>query len=595
MEISCRNEDEHQAHVSRSRYARRLLTDSVRSLGARYPLVVVVTGIIGLTALLPAQLFRFFTESSQSLAAVSAERFLFHFVLFGVGVSLALLLSSAVSAVSREWMRLAVEAGLRRSIMHRLQELPLVDLDSSQRGEWLTRITGDLNRVEMFLTESFPDQIRESFVILAVSVLFLEQSGSLAILPLLSAVLIGLVNFSVQRRLAPALSELRSLHSGVFQLLIESFEGMRTIRSQRAESHVLRRFQERLSEISRKSIQVVRYLGVLIGGSEFAGQILVTLCLTAATWGLTRSRITLEQALTYPFFIGLFYNAVQRLASSAYDWNRFNVEGGRLGEFLFHESRCVLPISFSGEAVSLKIKGLQSGYQGGPAANPVSFSLQRGECFAVVGPSGVGKSTFLEVLAGLRPPLLGSAEFLDQDGRVLWRGSDQLPIGPCAFVEQRPYIFEGTLSENLLFGNTHPQSPVSIWNALGRVGLDQFARQRGGLGGRFYDRGKNLSEGERYRIALCRALLLSRPFLLLDEPLASLDVRSREIVISALNNEKARAGIVIVTHFLPEGLAFDSVIDLLQDKIQRGESSLSQPKVISAVFNNPTQMRRIYD
>ncbi|MBI1861174.1 MAG: ABC transporter ATP-binding protein [Deltaproteobacteria bacterium] len=508
MEISCRNEDEHQAHVSRSRYARRLLTDSVRSLGARYPLVVVVTGIIGLTALLPAQLFRFFTESSQSLAAVSAERFLFHFVLFGVGVSLALLLSSAVSAVSREWMRLAVEAGLRRSIMHRLQG---------------------------------------------------------------------------------------SLHSGVFQLLIESFEGMRTIRSQRAESHVLRRFQERLSEISRKSIQVVRYLGVLIGGSEFAGQILVTLCLTAATWGLTRSRITLEQALTYPFFIGLFYNAVQRLASSAYDWNRFNVEGGRLGEFLFHESRCVLPISFSGEAVSLKIKGLQSGYQGGPAANPVSFSLQRGECFAVVGPSGVGKSTFLEVLAGLRPPLLGSAEFLDQDGRVLWRGSDQLPIGPCAFVEQRPYIFEGTLSENLLFGNTHPQSPVSIWNALGRVGLDQFARQRGGLGGRFYDRGKNLSEGERYRIALCRALLLSRPFLLLDEPLASLDVRSREIVISALNNEKARAGIVIVTHFLPEGLAFDSVIDLLQDKIQRGESSLSQPKVISAVFNNPTQMRRIYD
>lgn len=311
-------------------YARRLLFGSIRSIGPRYALFISATVLLGLATLLPARFFHYFTESAQTLSTITAKTFLFDFFVFGLIVAVVLLISSGVTALIHEWLRLRVEASLRERVMRRLHDTPLSHIDASQRGDWLTRVTGDLSRTEMFLTESLPGQVRESAVIFGIGILFWLQSGWLALLPLTGALVIGIANLWVQVRLSPVLSELRGLHAGIFQMLIESFEGMRTIRSHGAEPFVLRRFRNGLLEITSKSMQVVRYLGLLIGSTEFVGQLLVTLCLSWATWGLAKSEITLEQALIYPFFIGLFYGAVQRLASSAYEWNRFLIEAGRL-------------------------------------------------------------------------------------------------------------------------------------------------------------------------------------------------------------------------------------------------------------------------
>jgi len=561
----------------------RLLSDSIRSLGWRYLCFVIATATFGLATLLPAQLFRYFTETSQSLTVTSAKGFLISLSIFGLLVATALLISSLFSALFHEWLRLRVEAELREKTMLRLHEAPLSQIDSSQRGDWLTRITGDLGRSEIFITESLPGQIRHIAVLFGAGTLFFLHSGTLAFLPLGSALLIALINLWVQRRLAPTLSELRGLHAGIYQMLLESFEGIRTVRSQSAEPFVLRRFQKRLLEISRKSMKVVRYLGALLGGTEFITQALVTLSLTTATLALVKNEITVQQLLVYPFFIGLFYSAAQGLASSAYDWNRFFVEAGRLGEFLYdttESTRRLLPSLREpvDKVKELKLSDVKVGYANGPATSSLNISIVRGELLAVIGPSGCGKSTLLEVLAGLRPALAGSAHLIDTNGRNLWReeGNWQLPIAPFGYVEQHPYIFEGTLRENLTLGNPECLSDVVLWNFLSRVGLQSFTDARGGLDHFLSDRGRNLSQGERYRIALCRALLLRRPFLLVDEPFASLDKRSVEIVVSALNTEKTETGIVVVTHFLPESLNYDALMDFTNYEIQRRRSSLSK-------------------
>ncbi len=569
-------------------YARRLLSDSIRSIGPRYALFITATALFGLATLLPAQFFRYFAESSQTLSTLSAKNFLLHFLTFGLLVSVTLLVSSTLTALIQEWLRLRVEANLREKVIRRLHEIPLSHIDASQRGDWMTRVTGDLGRTEGFLTESLPEQIRQISIVLGVSILFVFESGWLSLLPLGGALIIAGLNLWVQMRLSPVLYELRTLHAGIFQMLIESFEGVRTIRSHRAEPFVLRRFQNRLLDITSKSMQVVRYLGALIGGTEFVGQILITLCLTSVALALTRNEITLQQALTYPFFIGLFYGAVQRLASGAYEWNRFLIEAGRLGSFLFHDTDQVSGlVVFNSEASvqKLKVSATRVGYLKGPMTEAISFSVETGECVAIIGPSGVGKSTFLEVLAGLRPALSGSAALLDRNGRELWqeKGTWTLPIKFCAYVEQRPYIFEGSLRENLTLGNPLRLSDAVLWDFLTRVGLESFTHSRGGLDHTLSDRGRNLSEGERYRIALCRALLLSRPFLLVDEPFASLDTLSMEVVVTMLNAEKTRTGIVIVTHFLPQSLSYDSVIDFTHYKVQRRSASLFKPEIPSSL------------
>ena len=125
----------------------------------------------------------------------------------------------------------------------------------------------------------------------------------------------------------------------MFQLLLESFEGIRTIRSHSGEPYVQRHFETRLNEITTKSMRVVRYLGALIGGTRLLiSGLMVTGCLTAVAWATSKGRMTVQDILVYPFFIGMFYEAAQGLAGKAYDWNRFLVQGGRLAELLYGET-----------------------------------------------------------------------------------------------------------------------------------------------------------------------------------------------------------------------------------------------------------------
>ena len=138
----------------------------------------------------------------------------------------------------------------------------------------------------------------------------------------------------------------------------------------------------------------------------------------------------------------------------------------------------------------------------------------------------------------------------------------RVPVRLSSFVEQRPYLFVGSMRENLLLGNDEI-GDEQIWAALETVDLQELVEQRGGLDVELRDRGLNLSEGQRYRLTLCRALLAGRPFLLLDEPFAALDDRSIESVIRALRAQReAGIGVVVVTHVLPDGLRPDRLVEI---------------------------------
>lgn len=545
----------------------QLLTQMISDLGAPYGLFVLAVISFGLLTLLPAQLFRYFTESLHSFDPNKVAQFAFSLSLFGLLVGIALLISNCGNILCQEWLRLAVESRLRRRVLKCLHVIPLASFDGSQRGDWLTRMTADLSRVELFLTESIPSQLRNSAIVVGSGVLFFVYSGTLAFLPLLTAIVFVLFNLWAQTKLAPTLLELRRLHGGIFQMLIESFEGIRTVRSHSAERYIERRFDINLGEITSKSLRVVRMLGAVIGGTSFASQLMITFCLVGATFALTGSTLTLEEILVYPFFLGLFYSSAQSLAASSYDWNRYFNEAGRLAELLaieqwnpsIHRHTCHGLQNIN----SLWVKDLVIGHKGRVLADGMAVNVRRGELLAILGPSGCGKSTFLEVMAGLRPGMAGSFQLADKEGRPIWHNIGdpiQFPLGYAAYVEQAPYIFEGTLRENLLLGNPSRLSNTILWEELVRCGLQSFVKLNGGLEYKLNDRGRNLSEGERYRIAICRALLLSRPFLFLDEPFAALDVKNAYLVTRIVLQEKRVRGVVVVTHSFPASMPVDRVL-----------------------------------
>jgi putative ABC transport system ATP-binding protein len=169
-----------------------------------------------------------------------------------------------------------------------------------------------------------------------------------------------------------------------------------------------------------------------------------------------------------------------------------------------------------------------------------TFELQSGEVLAIVGPSGSGKSSLLRLLNRLDEPTSGTVYLEGIDYRQITPRDLRRKLG---LVNQRPYLFPGTVEENLRFGPAQrgdPLSQESIEQLLGRVGLKGYARRNVA----------NLSGGEAQRVSVARTLANSPLVLLLDEPTSALDETSKREVESAVQNIVRDHGItcVLVTH-----------------------------------------------
>ncbi|MEX2577695.1 MAG: ABC transporter ATP-binding protein [Verrucomicrobiales bacterium] len=546
-----------------------LIREVTRKLGWKYKLWIPAAAALSAVHLLPQGFFLFFTEGTRQLSETPATDFIRTLILFGLAVAVAQWIALVLDGILSEWLRLEVSIGLRKDAVVGLSQTRIDALDTAERGDWMTRMTGDLFTAEEFLTSSLPNQITNATMLLGSAALFFYFSGPIAFIPLVAAAFLGWFNILVQRRMAPTLGAARSMEGGVFQSMIETFEGLRTIRSYGSERFVFARIDRQLQSLYKAGMRITKSMAMLMGTNELVGQVVITGLLTLVAYQIRGDSLTAEDALVYPFYIGLFLGAAKSLVSSAYDWNRFFIEGGRLASLLYddekkeqgHAERFGDFEKAANAVRSLHAREITIAYgDAEPVIKSGDFTLHRSEIVALMGPSGCGKSTLAESMAGLRRVGSGFFQCELEDGTD--RTFPQPPVFLSAFVEQQPYLFVGTIRENIALGD-ESVSEDALWKALDEVGLVETIRRRGGLDEVLTDRGRNLSVGQQYRLALCRALVCRRPFLMMDEPFAALDVESVERVVRALQIEREKGtGILLITHLLPPDLEADRVVEL---------------------------------
>lgn len=551
------------------RFCYRLIREVTGRLGWKYKLWIPAAALLSAVHLLPQGFFLFFTEGTRELEETPATDFIRMLILFGLAVAVTQWIALVLDSILSEWLRLKVSIGLRKDAVVGLSRTRIDALDTAERGDWMTRMTGDLFNAEEFLTSSLPGQITNATMLLGSAALFFYFSGPIAFIPLVAAVFLGWFNIVVQRRMAPVLGQARMMEGGVFQSMIETFEGLRTIRSYGSERFIFKRIDRQLQNLYEAGMRITKSMAGLMGTNELVGQIVITGLLTLVAYQVRGDELTAEDALVYPFYIGLFLGAAKSLVGAAYDWNRFFIEGGRLASLLYDDAKKERNRSEvfgdfdskTAEVEEIRASSITIAYENDP---PVienrDFSLRRGEIVALMGPSGCGKSTLAESIAGLRQVGSGNFQFSMKDGSEV--EFPQSPSFLSAFVEQQPYLFVGTIRENISLGNDSIPDE-RVWSALDEVGLSETIRRRGGLDEILADRGRNLSVGQQYRLALCRALVCGRPFLNMDEPFAALDAESVERVVRAMREERAKGtGILLITHLLPDGLEADRVVEM---------------------------------
>ncbi len=555
------------------RHSFRLIRESISGLGWRYKVYATGFILMSLVFILPPLLLEYFTKGVTDLAKLNAAEFVRDLAIFGVIIAICQWIGIFVGSYLSEWLRLTVSIGLRRKVLSSLHNTQIESLDVAHRGDWLTRMTSDLRNCERFISDSLPDQVRNLTIMVGVAIMFFFKSGSVAFIPIAAAGLLFWLNVYVQKRMAPVLGQVRMLEGSIFQQMIESFEGLKTIRSYGGEKATARKVEGGLNKLFDSGLHIIRRMGALMGVNELASQIVITIVLSIAALAVRGGELSAQDVLVYPFFINMFLNAAKTLVASTYEWNRYFIEGGRLaGVFYDENSHIPEPKSLFGEITSidgfksLDVKDLTVGYGDAPAViDGHKFHVEAGEIVAVMGESGCGKSTFLEVVAGLRTARSG--EFQITDGHTVHQWT-QIPVFLSSYVEQRPYLFVGSFRENVTLGMDDAKgdsriSDEQIRAALDRVDLAHIVENRGGIDEVLTDRGQNLSEGQRYRLALVRALLAHRPLILLDEPFAALDDDSIVSVVKAVREEAARgAAIILVTHIIPESMQDVRVVEM---------------------------------
>jgi len=457
-----------------------------------------------------------------------------------------------------------VEEGLRNQLFVHIQTLSAAYFDETRTGDLMAHATNDVQHVRMAVGMGMVALTDAVVLGLAAIGFMLYINVTLTVFALLPMPVIVILARVVTRRMHRLYKEVQASFARLTETVRERVAGIRVIKAyNREEAEALR-----LAEISKdylgKNLRLVRITGVFFPGMMFFSNLSVAVVLylgggqaidLTITPGDFVAFISYLGLLTWPMMaMGWVINLIQRGGASL----------DRISRILETRPQIVSPKMASpvraveGEIVFDNV-GFKYGAGRPNALSKVSFSVTSGQTLGVVGPTGSGKTT----LCHLIPRLLDPTE-----GRILIDGKEirQIPLqtlrAHLAVVPQDAFLFSGTIRENLCFGKNDASEEEMILAAQAArlydavMGFpDQFRTVIG-------EKGVTLSGGQRQRLALARALLVSAPIVILDDPMSQVDTETAAAILGSVRKLSAGRTTVMISHRISHVRHADLIIVL---------------------------------
>jgi subfamily B ATP-binding cassette protein MsbA len=462
--------------------------------------------------------------------------------------NLLIWVSSQLGASLQEY----VTRDLRNALYGHLQRLPLPYFTRTKTGQLLARVLNDTQQTKAVITESVTRSIQSAAMVITSIVTLFLISWRLALLTLIVApLLIGL--------LQPVLRSLRRGHrrlSGQFgdmtAVVQEAVSGIRLVKSFGGEEYEYARFRDASNRYARGMMRVTRLAQLAIPITETVGTGVAVIVL----WFGAREVLvsgTID-ATTLIAFLALTLRILQplkQLSQVPTVAAQSLAAAERVFEVLDAESeyeRDRGTRQVSGLTSAIEFDRVTFAYEQAPVLDNVSLTAKRGDIVAIVGASGAGKTTLVDLIPRFYEPTRGTIRIDGVDTREISLPSLRSLIG---IVSQDTVVFNDTVRSNLAYGAAGRYTDEQVIAAARAANAHDFISQLpDGYDTILGERGTRLSGGQRQRIAIARALLVDPPILILDEATSALDTESERLVQEAIDRLLRGRTVFVIAHRL---------------------------------------------
>ena len=500
---------------------------------------VVITAIAGVLYPLALGLAvnSIVSRNVGSLTIYSVLFFLIYFVQF---------FSNRTMSLSSTKVAQGVIKRMRDRAFYNLQKVPLEFFSKVKAGYLISRIENDSESISDFLTYQLPQVISGvTTIIIAAGIMFYLDT-TLALYSLLVMPILGLFTLVIQTKVRANYLRTRRAIAAITGNLAETIAAIRTVKAFNAESQIEDRFKLLNSENFDANMKATRLSSSYSSAIRVIEAVGIVLVIYEGSIALLNGQISLGILVSFIAYVQQFFNPIVQLSQLYNTYQNSMVGASRIYSIIDSS-----PEKDSGNVdiqkftTSIVGRGMRVTYDGSVALDRVTVEIDKGECVAIVGRTGAGKTTLTNVILKFKYPDEGDIAIDLKALNTIDTKAYRKLIVP---VLQEPFLFNGSIFDNIEYSKKGITKD-EVQSFINNYGMSEIFRTLpNGLDSPVGEMGRNLSEGQRQAVSILRAFVRNPDIIIMDEATAQIDSKSEKNIITAMRNYAKNGTLILISH-----------------------------------------------
>ena len=456
---------------------------------------------------------------------------------------------------------------MRNSLYKKIQDLSFDYHSHAETGDLIQRCTTDVETYRVFVGEQLIEILRLVFLVTFSIIQMSRMSSEMTLISLLITPIIFTASFIYFLKVKKIFKRVEEAEAKMTTTLQESVTGVRVVKAFAKEKYEIDKFDKHSKDYLKEDYRLLRIMAIYWGGTDFIIFIQYCLTLTIGIYYSVNGVLEPGQFIAFLSYVGMIVWPMRQLGRIVGDFGKTTVALDRLDDIMLKDSEHKDDSNNTPDItgiVEFDNVGFQFADDNKPLLENISFKVAKGESLAIVGKTGSGKSTLINLMVRLLD---------NQEGSIMFDGIDIKNINKkhlrknVGIIMQEPFLYSRSVYENIRIMNKDAHEE-KVFQAATIASLhDDIKNFEGGYGTMVGERGVTLSGGQKQRVAIARMLLEDKPVLIFDDSLSAVDTETDIQIRTALKSHWNNTTMFIITHRITTAMEADKIIVLDKGKI----------------------------